>query len=98
MEEYIKIKLLELGLIDVEFYNNIISVRIDEIDKDYLKELYQLRMNINIEKKNQEGADFSKEYLSKILASEGDKLLSIIIKTSNTSKSFFSNKDMSFFW
>jgi len=99
MKEYIKNKLLELGFIDIDFYNDISSIRIDEMDKDYLIELYQLRVKINTEKSNQEGIEFSNEYLRKLSECDGDKLLSILLKTNNNiSKSFFSDREMSFFW
>lgn len=99
MKEHIKNKLLQLGLIDIDFYNDVVSIRIDEMAKDYLIELYQLRLKVNIEKNNQEGIEFAKEYLSKISECNGDKLLSILLKTNtNTSKSFFSDKELSLFW
>lgn len=88
-------KLSELGYIkDV----NNVSLRVDEIEKVYLKETYQLRLTISEERSNEEAIKFCKKYLQNIEKCKGKKILSILIRTDDSSRSYFSDENMEIIW
>jgi hypothetical protein len=98
MRQTIIDKSIELGLIDKTDIPKI-SIFVDELDKSYLREVYQLRLEMNINKNNQEGIEFCNEYLHNIEQCKGEKLISILMRIDSIKKvSFFSDISLSVIW
>jgi len=91
----IKEKLIEKGLLQ----NNSTDLRIDILEKKYLLNLYQLRLENSIEMLNQSGIDFCHYYLRNLQKSQGNNILSISFKNYNGKvKNFFSDEDLQVIW